>query len=118
MVNGYRPVPAPPPEPVRIFTVGAHSGLRGKRWPFGRFYVGSAGLQVTTAGRRKINVFVPRPAVLSISVGKGMYGMRLKIADAVGAMARVGIEVPFNRRRVVAELRRCGYPVYGPGRLG
>lgn len=54
---------------------------------------------------------VPREAVISIIVGRGMYGQRLKIADALGALARVGIEVPFRRKRIIAELRRCGYVV-------
>jgi hypothetical protein len=118
VVNGRGPFPARPAPLVRIFTVGAHAGLHGNRWPFGRLYVGPAGLQVTTAGRRSINIFVPRQAVISVSVGKGIYGQRLKVADVAGAMARVGIEVPFNRRRVVAELRRCGYVVNGPRRIG
>ena len=92
--------------------------MRGQRWPFGRLAVSPAGLQVTTSGRRSINLSVPREAVISISVGKGMYGQRLKIADAAGAMARVGIEVPFGRRKIIAELRRCGYLVNEPRGLG
>lgn len=102
--------------PVRIFAVGAHAGFRGKRWPFGRLYVSPAGLQVHTHGRRSINLSVPREAVLAISIGKGMYGQRLKIADAAGIMARVGIEVPFRRKRIIAELRNCGYVVNEPRR--
>lgn len=105
---------------MRIFTVGAHSGLRGQRWPFGRLSVSPLGLQVTTSGRRPIRLSVPREAVFSVSVGKGMYGQRLRIADAAGAMARVGIEVPFGRKKIIAELRRCGYVVSerrGLGRL-
>jgi hypothetical protein len=43
-----------------------------------------------------------------------MYGQRLKIADATGALQRVGIEVPFRRKRIIAELRRCGYIVHQP----
>jgi hypothetical protein len=65
-------------------------------------------------------VSVPREAVISIAVGKGMYGQRLKIADRLGALHRVGIEVPFRRKRIIAELRRCGYVVHesrGLGRL-
>ncbi len=103
---------------MRIFTVGAHAGLRGQRWPFGRFFVSPAGLQVTTPGRRPINLWAPREAVISVSVGKGMYGQRLKIADAAGALARVGIEVPFGRKKIIAELRRCGYVVHAPAGLG
>jgi len=56
-------------------------------------------LPVTPALRREISI--------SISVGKGMYGQRLKIADAAGATARVGIEVPFSRGTIIAGLRRC-----------
>jgi hypothetical protein len=63
-------------------------------------------------------VWVPREAVISIAVGKGMYGQRLKIADVLGSLRRVGIEVPFRRRRIVAELRRCGYVVHEPRRPG
>jgi hypothetical protein len=47
-----------------------------------------------------------------------MYGQRLKIADAVNALSGVGIEVPFRPRRIIAELRRCGYVVHEPRRLG
>lgn len=61
---------------------------------------------------------VPREAVIAVSVGKGMYGQRLKIADATGALARLGIEVPFRRKRIIAELRRCGYVVNERRRLG
>lgn len=61
---------------------------------------------------------VPRDAVISIAVGTGLHGQRLKIADALGALAGVGIEVPFRRKRIIAELRRCGYIVHEPGRLG
>ena len=57
---------------------------------------------------------VPRESVISITVGRGMYGQRLKIADALGTLQRVGIEVPFRRRRIIAELRRCGYVVHEP----
>jgi hypothetical protein len=63
---------------------------------------------------------VPRQAVISIAVGRGMYGQRLKIADLAGALQHVGIEVPFRRKRIIAELRHCGYVVYelrGLGRL-
>ena len=73
---------------------------------------------MTTSGRRPISLSVPREAVISVSVGKGMYGQRLKIADAAGAMARVSIEVPFRRRKIIAELRRCGYVVSEPRGLG
>jgi hypothetical protein len=48
--------------------------VRGQRWPFGRFFVSPAGLQVTTPGRRSISLWAPREAVISVSVGKGMYG--------------------------------------------
>lgn len=61
---------------------------------------------------------VPREAVISIAVGKGMYGQRLKIADTLGALGRVGIEVPFRRKRIIAELRRCGYIVHESRRFG
>ena len=61
---------------------------------------------------------VPREAVMWIAVGKGMYGQRLKIADRFGALQRVGIEVPVRRRRIIAELRRCGYVVHEPRGLG
>lgn len=106
------------PPPARVFAVGAHAGLRGQRWPFGRLWISPAGLRVRTPGRRSIDMFVPREAVVSISVGRGMYGQRLKIADAARALARVGIEVPFRRKRIIAELRRCGYVVHEPRRLG
>ena len=59
-----------------------------------------------------------REAVISITVGRGMYGQRLKIADTVGALQRVGIEVPFGRKRIIAELCRCGYIVHQPRGLG
>lgn len=55
-----------------------------------------------------------------IAVGKGMYGRRLKVADVSGVLRRVGIEVPFRPKRIIAELRRCGYVVHeqqGLGRL-
>lgn len=61
---------------------------------------------------------VPREAIISIAVGKGMYGQRLKIADRLGALQRVGIEVPFRRKRIIAELRRCGYVVHESRGLG
>lgn len=61
---------------------------------------------------------VPRDAVISIAVGRGMYGQRLRIADALGALQRVGIEVPFRRQRIIAELRRCGYVVHESAGLG
>jgi hypothetical protein len=31
-----------------------------------------------------------------------------------GAMARIGIEVPFGRKKIITELRRCGYVVNEP----
>jgi hypothetical protein len=101
-----------------VFAVGAHAGLRGQRWPFAKLWISPAGLRVTTSGRRSIDVSVPREAVISIAVGRGMYGQRLKIADALGALQRVGIEVPFRRRRIIAELRRCGYVVHEPRGIG
>lgn len=106
---GYPPLVPPL---ARVFAVGAHAGLRGQRWPFGRLWISPAGLRVRTPGRRSIDVSVPREAIISIAVGKGMYGQRLKIADRFGALQRVGIEVPFRRRRIIAELRRCGYVVH------
>ena len=63
-------------------------------------------------------MWVPREAVISIAVGKGIYGQRLKIADRLGTLQRVGVEVPFRRSRIIAELRRCGYVVHEPRRLG
>lgn len=110
--------PSPVPPLTRVFAVGAHAGLRGQRWPFGRLWISPAGLRVRTPGRRSIDVWVPRQAVISIAVGRGMYGQRLKIADALGALQRVGIEVPFGRKRIIAELRRCGYVVQEPRRWG
>ncbi|HVB45743.1 MAG TPA: hypothetical protein VNF47_23970 [Streptosporangiaceae bacterium] len=70
----------------------AHAGFRGQRWPFGRLAISPSGLGVRTPGRRSIDLSVPREAVISISVGKGMYGQRLKIADTAGALAQAGEE--------------------------
>lgn len=111
---GYGPVRGPFPPPAKIFSVGVYSGFRVRRWPFARFYVSPAGLQVTAPKRGSRLLWVPREAVIVISAGRGMYGNRLKIADAAGAMAGIGIEVPFGRRKIIAELRRCGYVVNEP----
>jgi hypothetical protein len=99
---------------VKVFSVGVYAGFRARRWPFARFAVSPAGLQVTAPAKRAGTLSVPREAVLSISVGRGMYGYRLQIADAAGVMARIGIEVPFGRKKIIAELRRCGYVVNEP----
>lgn len=98
---------------ARIFAVGARSRLRGAGWPGGRLYVSELGIRVRTTGALKIDVAVPREAVTGVWVGNGLYGKTLRISDAAGEMSHVAIQVPFRRKRILAELRRCGYPVRG-----
>ncbi len=48
VIGGYGQMPPQYPPPVRVFVVGAYAGwgFRGRRWPFARFYVSPAYLQV------------------------------------------------------------------------
>lgn len=114
MQSSYGPFSGYLPPPGKTFSVGVYSGFRARRWPFARFSVSPAGLQVTAPAKRSGTLSVPREAVISVSVGRGMYGHRLKVADVAGAMARIGIEVPFGRKKIITELRRCGYVVNEP----
>lgn len=60
-----------------------------------------------------VDVAVPKEAVTGVWIGNGLYGKTLRISDAAGQMSHVAIQVPFQRKRILNELRRCGYPVRG-----
>lgn len=94
----------------RTFAVTAVIGRRISSWPFGRLEISREFLRARGFGRRERQA--PGSAVTRITCKRDFTGLsRLRIDDVDGHFDDTRLELPVGSRRIMDELRTCGYPV-------
>jgi hypothetical protein len=102
---------------VRSFRVEAYVGRKAGGWPFARFDVGPESLQVRIPFPWFVSRSAPKSAVGPISVRMILASVYCLRFESSAALADVHVHLAVRPRRVIDELRRCGYVVVH-GRCG
>ena len=96
----------------RSFRVEAYISSKAGGWPFARFDVGRDFVRVRIPFPWFASRSAAREAVGSISVGMNFAGIYcLRFEGSGSPLADVHVHLVIRPRRVIDELRRCGYVV-------
>jgi hypothetical protein len=103
------PVATPP---GRSFAVEAHAGRKIAGWPLGRLCIGADGLRVRLGFPWFVTRSAGKNAITTVRVTRIFPGVWcLRFDDCGQRLADTHVHLPFRRRRIVDELRQCGYAV-------
>jgi hypothetical protein len=97
--------------PVRSFRVEAYVGRKAGSWPFARFDVGPESLHVRIPFPWFVSKSAPKATVGPISVRMIWFSVYCLRFESSAVLADVHVHLAVRPRRVIDELRRCGYVV-------